>query len=326
MKLNLVMKWLGRVALAALGAVAIYWLVNEAGQEEVVNAVRAAAPWIALAFAIEALRIAGEAVGTVFLLAGEARRLPKPVLVRTHLIVYAVSMAMPAGRATSEAVKAVLLKPFVGTAKGAAVGTASQALTLIANALVSIPAALAALWVTGPGLLALALGIHAAVSVAGGALVLSVARAGPLAAWLGRFPRLGDSVRSFQDAAREMPLVPARAASAIIVARCLQVVQFGVIAHGVGLGSGPATALLAHGVQAVGAMVGDLVPAQLGMTEGAFRLAAEAFGSSAAVAVSVALIAHAVQLGWIVIGALVPLVWTTEGNVSSGSDVPKPAG
>ena len=302
-------KWIGRVALAALGALAIYWLVEEAGSDDVLRAVEGAAPWILLAFGIEALRIAGEAIGTICLLGEHSRAVPKSVLIRTHLIVYAVSMAMPAGRATSEAVKTVLLKPFVGGARGAAVGTASQALTLIANALVSIPAAGAALLVAGPGVLALALGVFAAISVAGGALVLSVARAGPLATWLGRFPRAGNAVRAFQDAAREMPLVPPRAAGAIVTSRALQVVQFGVIAHGVGLGSGATTALLAHGVQAVGAMAGDLVPAQLGMTEGAFRLAADAFGASAATAVSVALIAHAVQLAWIVIGALAPLVW-----------------
>ncbi len=301
--------WVARGLLLVLGLTAVAWLVAEAGTEEVAGAVRGAWVWVAVALLLEGGRIACEAASTVFLLGERAQLLRRSSLVRMHLIAYAISMAMPAGRAASEALKAVMLTPVVGAGRGAAVGTASQGLNLVANATVSVPAAVTAWIVTGPGGLTLALAIHAAVSVTGGMLVLVAARSGPLSQLLERIPRLDETVRQFRDAAREQPLMPPLAAAAIVAGRSLQVVQFGVLAHGVGLGSGPVTAMLAHGVQAVGATAGDLVPGQVGVTEGAFRIAAEAFGASAAVAVSVALLAHAVQLVWIIVGALVPVLW-----------------
>lgn len=312
-----------RLALLGLGISAVVWLVEEAGTEDVLHALTHATGYIVVAFLIEAVRILLELLGSIALIRAQAGKgsetrerrhlIPFHWLLRTHLVSYALCMALPAGRAASETYKIIAFRPFIGTGPATAVGTSSQGLNLVANAVVSVPAAIAAFLVTGAGTLTLALCAHALISMVSGLGVLLLARSAKVAGFLERFSFLREPVRAFRAVQHQAQLLPPFAAAAIIGGRAMQVVQFGVLAAGVGLGtglaSGPAVALLTHGVQAVGSMAGDLVPGQVGVTEGAFRLAASAFGSSAAVAVSVALISHAVQLSWIVIGSLVPVLW-----------------
>jgi hypothetical protein len=64
-----------------------------------------------------------------------------------------------------------------------------------------------------------------------------------------------------------------------------------------------------EGVHLVGAAVGDLMPSQLGTTEANFTLAAAALALPAASAVSIALLAHLAQILWVLVGAVVPVVW-----------------
>lgn len=304
----------GRVLLLVLGVSALFWLVDEAGSDAVWSTIKAARYAVLAAFAIEGLRIGAELIGSIALIRSHrGPSVPLPWLVRSHLVAYAIGMALPAGRAASEAYKLVAFRGHIGTGPATAVATSSQGLNLVANAVVSVAAAIAALATVGAGALTLALCVHAGVSLTSGLAVLLIARSARVATWLEKIPVLQDTVRAFRRVQNDTPLFPPAAALAITSGRALQVVQFGVLAFGVGLGgalgSAPVVAMLVHGVQAVGSMAGDLVPGQVGVTEGAFRLAASAFGASAAVAVSVALMAHAVQLSWIVLGSLVPVVW-----------------
>jgi uncharacterized membrane protein YbhN (UPF0104 family) len=89
-----------------------------------------------------------------------------------------------------------------------------------------------------------------------------------------------------------------------------EAMQYGVVLHAIGGHATPFTALAAQGIHLVGASVGDLVPNQMGVTEGAYRLFTSALGVTAARALSIALIIRIVQLSltglcFVVAGAMV---------------------
>ena len=78
-------------------------------------------------------------------------------LFRIHVIGYAVSAIMPAGRAAGEAVKAAMFSRFVGGPEAGAIGTANQSAAMLGGALAGIPAALGAWILTGTSMLTIAL-------------------------------------------------------------------------------------------------------------------------------------------------------------------------
>src|SRR5262249_686047 len=107
----------GVVGLAALGLI-----IRGVGASTLFGILRASARWLPLLFAIDALRVAAEAVVTRSLSARVRRRVPLGELARIHVVGYAVAMTMPAGRAAGEAVKAAMLARFVGLPEAAAIG------------------------------------------------------------------------------------------------------------------------------------------------------------------------------------------------------------
>ncbi len=89
-----------------------------------------------------------------------------------------------------------------------------------------------------------------------------------------------------------------RAIVACCCGRAAQLVQYGVILAAIGGARSIEGALTAHGIHLVGASLGDLLPNQLGVVDGAYRAFAPALGLGAAPArsLSIAFVAHAVQL------------------------------
>ena len=75
-------------------------------------------------------------------------------------------------------------------------------------------------------------------------------------------------------------------------------VKRGVVLRAVGASATPAAAVTAQGIQIVGAAVGDLVPNQMGATEGAYGLFKTALdlGDAPARALSIVLIVRLAQL------------------------------
>jgi len=145
-----------------------------------------------------------------------------------------------------------------------------------------------------------------------GLVVRGASRSPRLAAWLGRlrFRRVADGAQEFHDVSRGGPLVPLRPLLSVSTGRAFQVAQYGIIAHAVGVAHVTVfRALLAQGVNMVALAVGVLVPGQLGATDGAFALSAEALGTTMPRALAIALVAHVLQVIWIAVGTLVPIVW-----------------
>src|SRR5262249_8782651 len=191
-----------------------------------------------------------------------------------------------------------------------AVAATNQAVTLVSVAIASIPCAIAAWVVTGPSALSIALVAHAvALGIAGAAM-----RGGMRARWaLGwfraRFARFGRHASQFHEAAHETSLLPPGTLAAMIVGRGFQIAQLAVFAFALGIDISMAKALVAQGVHLVVMAIAVFVPSQIGASEGAFALSANALGTTVSKAMVVALLIHVVQLAWVLIGSMTPILW-----------------
>jgi hypothetical protein len=286
----------GPALCALVGLALVAWVVSRSGLAALRDVAVLAAPYLPLLFAIEAGRELLEVFAAQALYpAGKAPAFK--ALLRVHLLTYGVLTFAPAGRATAEALRAGLLAGEVGGARAAAAGTAAQGLVMLSTAVASAACAVGALLV-GARTLAGPLWLQALVFV-GIAMLLLLAPRSPLAASLVRRVRKATSHgEDYVRAMRELPAVPWRGLAWLVASRATQLVLVAVALHAVGAGVTTVTALVAHGALLVGTSAGDLVPGQLGATDGAFAFFHGAIGCSEVQAVGVALLLHAVQLGW----------------------------
>ena len=92
--------------------------------------------------------------------------------------------------------------------------------------------------------------------------------------------------------------------------RAVQLVQYGVIVRAVGGRAAPDAAFTAQGVHLVAATIGDVVPNQMGATEGAYRVFADTLGfaDAPARALSIALVVRIAQVSLAALGFVVAMV------------------
>jgi hypothetical protein len=307
-------------AFALVGAAVLGLLIRSVGPAALLAALRASARWLPLIFALELGRAALEGVGTWSLSARVRARVPLGQLARIHLVAAAVGSVMPAGRAAGEAVKAAMLARFVGAAEATSIGTGNYAAALLGGVLAAFPCALAALLLTGASALTLALVVFAFAAAGLVAAFQFACRRPDLGgALVRRFLDLEQDPGAFQDALSRIPLVPVVASLASVASRALFAVELGLLLHATSGHSGFGRALLALGVSIVGGALGDVVPGQLGASDGAFALAAPLLGIAAADGVAMAMTLHLVQIGWGILGWTLPFVW-------KAAPAPQPAG
>lgn len=298
-----------RALLGVAGIAVVVVLVREIGPGAIADVLVPALPWLPLAAALELARVGMDAVSSRSTL-GPERRVPLWPLFGSHLVAYAVMGVAPAGRATSEAMKATLLARWIGGGAAAALGTANQANTLLSSGTFTLLSAGATYALTGPSVLTWALLAHFVMMNAVGLALRAAARYERLGAALGRrFPSLARHADAFHALSRETSLYPPRPVGAMVIGRALQAAQFGVLAFAVGLSPGALDALAVHGVYLVVAAIGVMIPGQLGASEGAFAWSADILGTSVAQAMSIALLAHAIQLGFVALGFAVLALW-----------------
>jgi len=297
-------------AFGVVGAAALALLVRSVGPATLFSILRASARWVPLLFALDGLRVVSEAVGTWSLSERVRRRVPVVELARIHVVAYAVAATMPAGRAAAEAVKAAMLSRFIGAPEAAAVGTANQTSSMLGSALVALPCIAAALVLTGLSPLTLSFTGFVALTLVGfTALQVACRRGGLGGALLRRFTRMEQATQAFQEALDRIPVAPLVATLAALFSRAVVVVELGVVLFALGGRHGVGHALLAQGVSLVGGTVGDLVPGQLGATDGAFALAAPYLGLALVDGIAVSVLLHVVQALWAVIGWTLPFFW-----------------
>lgn len=295
------------LALAGLGLLAA--IVRSVGVDVIVATLRPALRWLPVLCALELARMACETLSSWIAFGSLATRIPRATLLRAHVIGQSLSSLAPAPRVVNESIKIGLVGPFVGVAAATSVGFINQAATLIAVGLFSIPCGAAILALGGASVWFWAAALHAVVLVTSGLALQAVTRADAPGRWLvRRFPSLADRAVAFRAHASETGLLAAGPTSALMLGRCVQVVQYGIAARAVGIDVGALGAMSIEGVNLVASAVGVLVPGGLGTTDGAFTLAADLLGTTVARATSLALLMRCMQFTWVPLGALLALV------------------
>lgn len=300
------LRWILHGILAVLGGVGMYLLVRLAGPARLAATIKDLAAFLPIVFALEGLRIASDAWRTQLLYRRGGRTVPWRRLLPVQIASYPLNLLVPAGGAAAEAFKAAKVAQHTGASLAAATATINHALLLFASFLISVPCFFVCLAVWGWSALTIAVGVQALTGLGLGLFIQTVSRQRVLGNFVGRFStRVGNAVGSYQGAVARLTFVPLAPLGAAFVNRLGQLAQVGLLAFACGAGGG-ATPILAFSVQLVGGAAGDFVPAQIGVTDGSFALAAGALGLELAQALSIPLALHAVQLLWAAIGIVTP--------------------
>jgi hypothetical protein len=299
-----------RIALGVAGLLLLAVIVDRVGFDLVVATLRPAMPWVPVLAAIELLRIGCATIASHLAFGPIAARIPRATLFRAHLIGHSISQVAPAPTVFNETIKATLITKYTGVGPAAAVGFTNQAATLLSNGLISIPCGLAILALQGPSSIwFFASAVHAVVLLGSGLALQAATRADAPGRWLvERFPGLETRALAFRDHARGIELGARGPTAMLFVFRALQMAQYAVASHAVGIDVALVRVIATEGVHLVAVAVGVLVPGGLGTTEGALTLAADLLDTTAARATAVALLMRCTQLLWVGIGSTLALV------------------
>ena len=187
----------------------------------------------------------------------------------------------------------------------AAVGAVTQALHLIASAIVLVPCIFAARAVGTSVTLSAAITGQAAVLMTAGSAVFIAAYFVPAGSRLfERFPRVARALDAFRSAIRQLPRFPLAPLFWLVMTRVLQMGLIMWLARALGSPISLPGGLVAQAVLQIGASAFDFVPGQIGALEGVFRFFASSIGTTAISAVAIALLLHVVQACWILVGAV----------------------
>jgi hypothetical protein len=302
----------GKAALLLFGIAAVVALVEEAGPDAVGRTMLQAAPYLPFVLLLEIAFMSMDVVALRSFLGERGASVPLPVWIRSAFVAYGVMILLPAGRAGGEVARASGLAPYVGGSNAAALATRLQAATLLGNTFISIPAWIAVGMAVsfGTALAWMVLGNGAVTAILGGAILLA-SRRSSIGGWLGkRITALASHGATFDEALKGevswgVPI------AATFLGRAFQAVQYGVILLAVGGRLTPVSALVSQGIHLVGAGLGDMVPNQVGITEGAYRLFAPALGleDAPARAIGIALVARLCQFFLAGVALGVSSVW-----------------
>jgi len=318
---------LGRVALAIGGLALVAYLVTNAGAGRVAAVLLQAGRWLPIIFALEVFQMGTDVLALRSILEGRWRQIPLATWVRSSAISYAMMTLLPAGRAAGEVTRATLFSVHIGTPRAATAGTCLQAAYLSANGMLSLAACLAVasrFGLRAPLAMLLAGNVVFQAIIAGS--LLAILRAARIGRWLDR------TRRRFVPGAEDSPAletgerrrIPWRAALVCSVGRAAQTLQYGVILYAVGGTLTARNAFITHGIHLVGATLGDMLPNQLGVTDGAYRAFATdlGFAGEPARALSIAFVVRIAQLSLAAICVVVASLTrhgASHGGASPGS-------
>jgi hypothetical protein len=274
----------GRILLALVGLTLVAILVRGAGPERVAAILWQAGRWLPVILALEMFQIGTDFLALKTILRERWRQIPAATWVRSSALAYAMMTLLPAGRAAGEVTRATLFSKFVGTPRAATTSTCLQAAYLSANGMISLLACVVVSSRFGlESTLALLLAGNVLFQAFIASSLLAILRAARIGRWLDP---------------EERRRIPWRAALVCSTGRLAQTVQYGVILHAVGGVLTVRNAFITHGIHLVGATLGDMLPNQMGVTDGFFRAFADQLGFSAepARALSIAFVVRIAQL------------------------------
>ncbi|HEY8091804.1 MAG TPA: hypothetical protein VIF09_28275 [Polyangiaceae bacterium] len=291
----------GRILAGLAGLTLVAYLVRDAGPERVAAILWQAGRWLPLILLLELFQVSTDFLALRSILRDRWRQIPPATWVRSSAIAYAMMTLLPAGRAAGEVTRATLFASTIGAPRAATTSTLLQAAYLAANGMLSIVGCVAVGsrfgWQT-PLALLLAGNVLFQAMIASG--LLAILRDARLGRWLDRTRRriVRGAVESPPLDPEERRQIPVGAAFICSMGRAAQVAQYGIILHAVGGVLTLRNAFVAHGIHLVGATLGDLMPNQLGVTDGAYRTFAADLGFAAepARALSIAFVVRIAQL------------------------------
>lgn len=319
------LKRYGKWLLLVLGVIAVTALIRETGPERVLEVLLGAGTHLPLIVLLEAAWISMDTFAVRAILGEHGKKAPAKVYLRSGLVAYSIMVLLPAGRMGGEVARAALLGPHVGGARAGAAAARINGVTILANALISIPCFLAIAGVVGvTDKLSIAVLVNMAACGFLGIGILFVTRRAKVGGFLGkRFRSMVKWGSAFDEALREMPAIPYQSILLCFFGRFLQMIQYAVILHAVGGTLTFSSGLITQGIHLVGAAAGDMVPNQVGFNEGAYRLFAVALGLAhdPARAVSIALVARLAQFFLAGASVLVTALWKrSEAPAAKGPE------
>lgn len=309
---------IARALLLLLGIGGVAYLVVETGPERVWSTLVAGAWTLPFVMVFDAGYFVCEAFAHRAVLGEGARSIPFRHFVRATMLVYVVASLVPLGRAGAEVARAATFSPYVGAGRATAAGTNVQVAAFVGNTFIStlcFGACAITLGLAHPLTLLLAVNGLGTLLLAGvtWALVRHSALGVAIAS---RWPKIAARFEGLGDGLRASPVELGRAIGFTCLARVVQIGMYTGLLVAVGLRPGILATLLALGVHLVGAGLGDVVPNQVGVLEGAYRVFADALslGDDPARAVSIALFARVSQIG---VAALSMGALAASGGISA---------
>ncbi len=287
----------GRALLFVGGLGFVGFLVKQAGARQVGEVLAQAAPWLVPILALESAFLVCETLAIRGLIGKTSQKVPRAAWVRSATLAYALMVLLPAGRAAGEVARATELSHYVEKGKATFAGARLGGASLLAiSAMSAIAAPIARFWGEPGSSFAALLAVNAVVTATLGTVVVALSRSRALKRRLvARFPSLDGGHEGHDEGVAPLPV---GAALLCFGARCAQVVQYGIVLCAVGGVLTLPRAVLASGAHLVSASAGDLVPAQMGVNEGAYSAFAGAIGLGHAPerAVAIALVIRVAQL------------------------------
>jgi hypothetical protein len=267
----------GRLILAVVGLLAIALLVHQVGPQKVLATILGAGAWLPLILALDLSWMAVEGVG-LYVLYGRARENITLVdWLKATFLQYATFIVVPVGRASGELARAGALGPIVGKSQAAAGAALMQSLTLTANGLMSAICLTMVLLTTRHAGLTTLLGVNILVTGGLGVSLYLILRHVHVGGFVGKkFQKLAKFGPELDVYVRESQGRHLSALGFCLLGRLIQTAQYGLIFFAVVGTTSVSSAFVAEGIQLVGRSMGDAVPNQVGVIEGAFALCAGA--------------------------------------------------
>jgi hypothetical protein len=267
----------GRYLLATVGALAITILVYKVGARAVLATIVGAGVWLPVILVLDLTWLATESAAVLFLYDKESKKVAFVDWLRALFVHFATFMVVPVGRVSAEVARAGVLSRKVGKTRAAAAATLMQSFTLGANAVVS-SICLGAVFLTTAHAATLALMgtnivVTGALSVALYLIIRHVPLGGVFGKRIKKLATFGPEIDVHVRASKDRHL---GAFSLCVLARLVQTCQYALIVFAVVGDVTLPTALIAEGIQLAGRSMGDAIPNQIGVVEGAFALCAGA--------------------------------------------------
>lgn len=225
-----------------------------------------------------------EGIALLLFYGPEREKIPMRVWVHALTTHYSTMVVLPVGRVGAEAVRATLLAPYVGGAKTAAGAAQMQVMVLVANAVMCVPAFVAAVQLGGwKGSLAVLVIVNFFANGALGVALQLFLRHVKVGGWLGKkFESMVQWGPELDAELRQQKAVPVVPGLLCIAGRSLQALEYGlVLATVAGTTLTFSGTFIAEGIHIGAAALGDMVPNQVGVAEGMYRVFADSLGLAA---------------------------------------------